>query len=115
MPRREGNRKQIITRIVDDLSQEIMTMEIGSQASIARLVHLHYEPLGYESKHLGINLGYGWTKDSGKTYVIAGSDLFDVLDGVMKKLKGKRVLDFSEYENMIVGLPFNLNFTVREP
>lgn len=115
MPRREGNKKQIVGTLVDELSQEILAMDIGSKASIARLVHLHYEPLGYESRHLGINLGYGWTKDNGKTYAIAGSDLFEVLDDVMKKLEGKRVLDFSEYKNMIVGLPYNLNFTIREP
>lgn len=89
-------------------------MDKGSKASIARLVQLHYELLGYESRHLGINHGYGWTTDSGKTYGIASGDLFEVLDCIMKKLEGKRVLDFSEYENMIVGLPFNLNFTIRE-
>ena len=89
-------------------------MDIGSKASIARLVQLHYELLGYVSRHLGINYGYGWTKDSGKTYGIASGDLFEVLDCIMKKMEGKRVLDFSEYEDMIVGLPFNLNFTIRE-
>ena len=89
-------------------------MDIGSKASIARLVQLHYELLGYESRHLGINQGNGWTKDSGKTYGIASGDLFEVLDCIMKKLEGKRVPDFSEYEDMIVGLPFNLNFTIRE-
>lgn len=114
MPRREGTKKQIIGRLVDDLSQEILAMDIGSKASIARLVQLHYELLGYESRHLGINHVYGWTKDSGKTYGIASSDLFEVLDCIMKKMEGKRVLDFSEYEDMIVGLPFNLNFIIWE-
>ena len=67
--------------------------------------HENIDPLGNYTKD---------TKDSGKTYVIASSDLFEVLDCIMKKLEGKRVLDFSEYEDMIVGLPFNLNFTIRE-
>ena len=43
MPRREGTKKQIIGRLVDELSQEILAMDIGSKASIARLVQLHYE------------------------------------------------------------------------
>ena len=65
---------------------------------------------GYETRHLGINLGWGWTKDSGKTYVVAGDDLFAVLDQVTEKLEGKRILDFSEYEYQLVGLPYQLDF-----
>ena len=115
MARREGKKKQILNRLADTLCETILSMEIGSKTSIGRLVNHHYESLGYEPWHLGINLGWGWTKDGGETYVVAGDDLFTVLDLVTEKLEGKRTLDFSEYENMIVGLPYNLDFTVQTP
>ena len=114
MARREGKKQQILNRLADTLCETILSMEIGSRTSIWRLVNRHYESLGYEPRHLGINLGWGWTKDSGKTYVVAGDDLFTVLALVTEKLEGKRTLDFSEYENMVVGLPYNLDFTIRD-
>jgi hypothetical protein len=54
-----------------------------------------------------------WTKDGGETFAIRDGDLFAVLDRVTKKLKGKRKLDFREYGDMAVGLPYNLIFTIR--
>ena len=115
MARREGKKAQILNRLTDALCETILSMEIGSKTSIGRLVNQHYESLGYETRHLGINLGWGWTKDSGKTYVVAGDDLFAVLDQVTEKLEGKRILDFSEYEYQLVGLPYQLDFTIRLP
>lgn len=114
MARREGEKQQILNQLTDTLCETILSMEIGSKTSIERLVNRHYERLGYESRHLGINLGWCWTKDGGKTYVVAGDDLFTVLDLATEKLEGKRTLDLSEYENLLVGLPYNLNFTIRE-
>ena len=115
MARREGKKHQILNRLADSLCETILSMEIGSKTSIGRLVNRHYESLGYEPRHLGINLGWGWTKDGGKTYVVAGDDLFTVLALVTEKLEGKRTLDYSEYENMVVGLPYHLDFTIRLP
>ena len=73
----------------------------------------YFRALGYESKHLGIDLGYCWTKDGGKTYAIIEMDLFDVQDQVIQNLEGKRTLDYSHYEDMVVGLPFNLRFILK--
>ena len=115
MPRREGKKQQILNLLTDALCETILSMEIGSKTSIGRLVNQHYERLGYQSRHLGINLGWGWTKDGGETHVVAGDDLFTVLDLVTEKLEGKRTLDYSEYENMVVGLPYHLDFTIRLP
>ena len=42
------------------------------------------------------------------------SDLFDILDQMTNMLKDKRKLDFSRYDDMFVGLPYNLDFTVRK-
>ena len=114
MPRREDKKQQILNLLTDALCETILNMEIGSKTSIGRLVNQHFESLGYEPRHLGISLGWGWTKDGGKNYVVAGDDLFTVLDLVTEKLEGKRTLDFSEYENTVVGLPYNLDFTIRD-
>ena len=35
------------------------------------------------------------------------------LKSLSDMLKGKRKLDFSKYDGMVVGLPYNLHFTIR--
>ena len=40
-------------------------------------------------------------------------DLFDVQDQVIQNLEGKSTLNYSHYEDMIVGLPFNLRFILE--
>ena len=114
MAKREGSRKEIIEKLSAAITEKILQMNIGSSDSIGRLASECYRALGYESKHLGIDLGYCWTKDEGKTYAIKEMDLFDVQDQVIRNLEGKRTLDYSHYEDMVVGLPFNLRFIIRE-
>ena len=113
MAKREGSRKEIIERLSAAITEKILQMNIGSSDSIGRLASECYRALGYESKHLGIDLGYCWTKDGGKTYAIKEMDLFDVQDQVIQNLDGKRTLNYSHYEDMIVGLPFNLRFILE--
>lgn len=114
MARREVNKKAIIKAVSEKVSANILASDIGSETSISYLVSLIYKPQGYEFRHLGIDYGYGWTKDGGRTYAIKDSDLFDVLDQVSQNLSGKRELDFSKYNDMVVGLPYNLQFTIRD-
>lgn len=114
MAKREGSRKEIIERLSAAITEKILQMDIGSADSIGHLASEYYRALGYESQHLGIDLGYCWTKDGGKTYAIKEMDLFDVQDQVIQNLEGKRTLDYSHYEDMVVGLPFNLRFIIRE-
>ena len=104
MARREGNKKAIIKAVSDRVSADILASDIGSETSISYLVSLIFKPQGYEFRHL---------KDGGHTYAIKDSDLFDVLDQVTQNLSGKRELDFSKYKDMVVGLPYNLQFTIR--
>jgi uncharacterized Fe-S cluster protein YjdI len=86
MARREGNKKAIIKAVSEKVSANILASDIGSETSISYLVSLIYKPQGYEFRHLGIDYGYGWTKDGGRTYAIKDSDLFDVLDQVSQNL-----------------------------
>ena len=114
MAKREGLRKEIIERLSAAITEKILQMDIGSADSIGHLASEYFRALGYESRHLGIDLGYCWTKDGGKTYAIKEMDLFEVQDLVIRNLEGKRTLDYSHYEDMVVGLPFNLRFIIRE-
>lgn len=110
---RENDKKQTIEFLADEVCKSILTLGEGDEASIAQLVGACYRERGYEFKHIDIYHGYVWTKDGGATFAIEDSDQFDVLDLVTEKLSGQRVLDFSKYEGMVVGLPYNLHFTVR--
>ena len=113
MANREGPRKEIIESLSVAITETILQMDIGSLDSIGHLASEYYRALGYEPRHLGIDLGYCWTKDGGKTYAIKEMDLFDVQDQVIQNLEGKRNLDYGHYEDMVVGLPFNLRFILR--
>ena len=111
---REKRKETVIREVTDVLAETILKMEIGERASINPLVTYHYMKLGYEKKHLGIHIGDALTKDGGETYLLKDMDLFDVMDRLEEKLKGDRILDFSAYEDMVVGLPYNLTFVVRK-
>lgn len=113
MAKREGSREEIVEKLSASITEKILQMDIGSQNSIGHLASEYYRALGYESRHLGSDLGYCWTKDGGKTYAIKEMDLFDVQDQVIQNLEGKRTLDYSHYEDMVVGLPFNLRFILE--
>jgi hypothetical protein len=114
MAKRETTKKQVIDQLTEELCGSILKLSIGSKTSIAKLVSRYYTEQGYEFQYIGPEYGYVWTKDSGETFAIRDGDLFSVLDRVTKKLKGKRKLDFREYDDMAVGLPYNLIFTIRE-
>ena len=113
MAKREGKKKEILNRLINVVGDTIRQMNDGDEASIVRIVAIHYEALGYEPKHVNIDQGIVWTKGSGRTYVIKEIDLFNVLEEVEQRLADEIVLDFSAYEGKYVGLPFNLNFVVR--
>ena len=55
-----------------------------------------------------------WYESRGATYSIEEDDLFDVQERVIRRLKGKRVLDFSEHDGLVEGLPYNLSFKIRK-
>ena len=113
MARREGNKKQTVKQLAERVAAAILDLPVGREASIAQLVGAWYSGQGYECKHIDVNHGYVWTKDGGATFAIEGGDQFDVLDQATKMLDGQRVLDFSKYDGRVVGLPYNLHFTVR--
>lgn len=110
---REAKRDVILNDISSKLYSAIRAMEDGSQASVGKLVSQLLSSRGYEYRQLDALNGHGWTKDSGKTFIINEMDLFDVLDKTESSLYGDVTLDFSNYQDMIVGLPYNMQFTVR--
>lgn len=114
MARREQNKGETIEMLTVETAKTILELRDGDTASIAEIVGAWYQSHGYEWKHLDFDHGYVWTKDGGSTYAITDFDLFEVLDQVRRKLEGVCVLDFSKYDGMVVGLPYNLFFTVRK-
>lgn len=114
MARREKRKETVIREVTEVLAEKIRAMEFGERASINPLVTYHYMEQGYEKKHLGFQICYALTKDGGTTYLLKDTDLFEVMDRLGEKLKGDRFLDFSAYEDMVVGLPYNLTFVVRK-
>ena len=111
---REGNREEILQRLIRTVADAILEMQEGEVTTISQLVSEYYTPLGYEFRHIDLDHGYVWTKDGGKTYAVDNWDLMDVLAGVEEALKGQRELDFSQNGYSVVGLPFNLEFIVRK-
>ena len=113
MAQREGDREQILKELTDAVTSAVLMMEDGGEATIAELAGAWYESRGYEFRHIDINYGFVWTKDGGATYSIEEDDLFDVLDRVTNRLKGKCELDFSAHDGMVEGLPYNLLFKIK--
>ena len=114
MAQREGDRKQIIKGLIDAVTKAVLAMENGEEATTAELVGTWYKSHGYEFRHVDVDHGYVWTKDGGATYSIEEDDLFDVQERVIRRLKGKRILDFSELDGLVEGLPYNLSFNIRK-
>lgn len=113
MSKREGKKSYIISEISERVADEILNLEISSKTSIASLVNNILTNRGYSFVYTGPDFGYVWTKDVGATFAITDMDQFEILDVVTKILKGKRELDFSEFEGLCVGMPYNLDFIVR--
>ena len=111
MIQREKDRDEIMNTLVDMTYHAILTLPDGAEESISGIIRKYYLAQGYEFKHCG--RAYAWTKDGGKTFSIEDSDQFDVLEETERKLKGQRILDFSKYYGLTVGIPYNLLFTVR--
>ncbi|MBR2807349.1 MAG: hypothetical protein IKE18_11310 [Oscillospiraceae bacterium] len=109
-----NNRKDEIQRVAECVKEKILTLPLGAETAISEIVRDHYESLGYEFIHGGIETGYGFSRDGGKTFALLDMDMFNVLDLVTKLLRGQRILDFSEYFNAVVGMPYNIPFIIRE-
>ena len=112
--KRELEREEMLKQVRDALVEEILQLPIGTLISIAQLVNRRYGAQGYQSQHLGVDIGYVWTKDNGATYLLSDADLFEVMDVVQLALRGIRTLDFSAHADQLVGLPYDLPFEILE-
>lgn len=111
---RENKREIVLKNLVEKMCAAIRCMEDGAKESTGHLVSRYYTGKGYEIHWLDGKHDKGWTKDDRKTFSVCYDDLFDIHYMVIDALEGEIELDFSEYENKDVGLPFNLWFTVRK-
>lgn len=114
MAKRECSKSGIIKEISKAVAEKLRVMPEGSSTSISMVVSQILKSRGYESIYVDLNHGRVWTKDKGVTYAIQDFDKIDVLYEVEKFLKNEIVLDFSEYDGMDVGLPYNIRFIVKK-
>lgn len=110
----EKDIKATIERLSEIVGQKILSLKVGTEISISEIVREYYAEQGYVLMDIGDGEGYGWSRDGGKSFVATDNDLFDVMDKTEKLIEGKRYLDFSKFDNMAVGLPFNIPFVVKE-
>ena len=110
---RENEREKTIEILTENVTAAILLLQDGEVTCISEIVDDWYRSQGYKIKYVDSRHGYCWTKDDGKTFAIENMDLFEVMEQVTKKLSGRRKLEFPDYKGAPVGLPFNINFTVR--
>ena len=84
--KRESDKNEALENVSKAIADTILAMPVGSQSSIRILAG---------------------------EFPVSEEDMFEIQDRVMKALKGKCKLDYSEYDNKVVGLPYNLVFTKK--
>lgn len=105
----DNNIEAVVTKIVEYLLEQ----PLGTEISLIDAYDAVYEKDGYQWVQL-TGKGLVSSNDSGKSYLIEHMDLFDVLNSVSERMKQEGIiLDFSQWEDQIVGLPFNLEFVIR--
>ena len=105
------DKAQTIQTLSEKTAAAILRLNDGDEACIAQLLDEWYRGQRYEFKHIDIHHGYVWAKDGGATFALKDNDQFDILNQVTNMLEGKRGLDFSKYDSMVVGLLYDLYFT----
>jgi hypothetical protein len=104
-----------VSLCAEKVADEIRKMPEGSQSSISILVDRVLENEGYEKVNVGVSAIHAWKKESENAKeFLHEEDYLTVFDEASKLLEGEYILDFSQYENKVVGLPYNLRFTVRK-
>ena len=109
-----AEKKAAFDELVSYVCDEIRKLGDGAETSISILIHQYYTAAGYESMHLGPDTGWVWTNDHGKTYALRDMDKMKVLTLVENQLRSEFKLDFSRYEGLAVGLPYNIQFVIRK-
>ena len=112
--KRETDRETAVRTVSHAAAELILSLPVGTETTIAQVVGYYCEELGYKWGRIEGVMDYGWTKDGGKSFLIADDDLFEVQNNVISALNGKRELDNSKYAMMEVGLPYNIPFVIRE-
>ena len=101
--------------IINNIADYILRLPAGTEISLKEVFDELYLKDGYTWMYKDTNAGWVCTKDECESFLIMDSDLFDVLNGVRKVVKQHEVqLDLSKWDDMCVGLPYNLDFVIRK-
>ena len=103
-----------IDEIIQNISEYILKQPIGTEMSIRTILEKIYGYLGYQWIYYDERNDWIYSRKSDNACLIAESDLQKVLEEVKKVINRNKIeLDFSKWENMYVGLPYNLEFFIR--
>jgi len=96
------------------VSYYLLGLPFGTEISLKNAVEKAYEDDGCAWVYVD-GKGFVFSADKGETHLIIEDDLFDILPMVEKDLKREdRILDFSKYDDQVVGLPYNIPFVIRQ-
>ena len=106
--------EKVISEISNKIVDWLMSQPYGTEISLSEICDQIYMKEGYKwIRHK--KKGWVSSKDDGKTYLIEDMEFFGILNKVEDTLKTKeRYLDFSKWDNMYVGLPYNIPFVIRK-
>ena len=107
------NQSNIKNEISNKIVEWIMDQPCGTEISLNKIFTQIYAKEGYQwIRH--DEKGWVSSNDNGVSYLIEDWDLFEILEEVESILTfNKRQLDFSKWDNMCVGLPYNVPFVIR--
>lgn len=109
---REVEREIAVKEMTALVADVIRRLPLGTVCTISDIVGGEMEARGYEFRHMGIETGYAWTKDGGKTFYLEEDDQFEILNTVQEELKEERKMDYSANAGQFLGLPYNLEFEI---
>ena len=107
------NQNDIMNEISNKIVEWIMTQPSGKEISLSEIYTQIYEKEGYQwIRH--DKKGWVSSNDNGVTYLIENRELCGILIEVERILMvNERWLDFSKWNNIYAGLPYDLAFVIR--
>lgn len=106
-----GDIRDIRERIAD----YIFSLPDGSQISILEAFEHLYGSDEHRWVYKDTKVGRVYSADGGTTYLIKAQDLWEILKYVQDEAEdNEKVIDTSEWDNFAKGVPYILNFVVRD-
>ena len=104
-----------IRDIREKIADYILSQPDGTKISIIDAFEQLYGSDDYRWVYKNTKVGRVYSQDEGATYLIKHDDLWDVLKYVKDEAEDSdKLIDTSSWENFAIGVPYTLNFVVRD-